>query len=71
VEKWLKKQQKLQIDPLLFYENMLQCLKLCFQLSVKYLAVKNLAAGSLFYRNFWKTPFYSTHVAGWKHCKRV
>jgi len=40
----LKKQQKLQVDPLLFYENMLQCLKLCFQLSVKYLAVKKLSS---------------------------
>jgi len=37
----LKKQQKLQVDPLSFHENMLQRLKLCFQLSAKWLAVKN------------------------------
>jgi len=46
---------------------MLQCFKLCFQLSVKFWQQKILAAVSLFYRNFWKTPFYSTHAAGWKH----
>jgi len=38
----VKKQQKLQVDPLFFHENMLKRLKLCFQLSVKYLAVKKV-----------------------------
>jgi len=31
----LKKQQKLQVDPLLFYENMLQCFKIVFSAQCK------------------------------------
>jgi len=49
----VEKQQKLQVDPLLFHENMFQRLKLCFHLSVKYLAVKKFSSWVSLSQKFW------------------
>jgi len=52
--KWLKKATETVVDLRLFHENMLQRLKLCFQLNTKYLAVKRLSSWVSFFRNFGK-----------------
>jgi len=58
----LKKQQKLQVDPLLFHENMLQRLKLCFQLSVKYLAVKKVKQLGLSFTEIFERRLFIQHI---------
>jgi len=50
----VEKTTEKQVDPLLFHENMLQRSKVCFQLSVKYLAVKKLSSWVSIFRNFRK-----------------